>query len=78
MPRFIACTIWCRCNWRYDADLLLRCHSTTKPNSEPLRPSTIDMGNLKLFRHHKHYKKMINKNKKKMEKKEKNENITYI
>ena len=57
MTRFIACSILCRCSWQYIAALLLRRHSTSKPNSEPSRTFTIDMGNLKFLLHHKHYYK---------------------
>ena len=55
MPRFIACSILCRCSWQYNAALLLRRHSTAKPNSKPSRTFTIDMVSLKFLQHHKHY-----------------------
>ena len=55
MPRFIACSILCRCSWQYNAALLLRRHSTAKPNSKPSRAFTIDMVSLKFLQHHKHY-----------------------
>ena len=55
MPRFIACSILCRCSWQYNAALLLPRHSTAKPNSKPLRTFTIDMVSLKFLQHHKHY-----------------------
>ena len=55
MPRFIACSFLCRCSWQYSAALLLRRHSTAKPNSKPSRTFTIDMVSLKFLQHHKHY-----------------------
>ena len=55
MPRFIACSILCRCSWQSNAALLLRRHSTAKPNSKPSRTFTIDMVSLKFLQHHKHY-----------------------
>ena len=55
MPRFIACSILCRCSWQYNAALLLHRHSTAKPNSKSSRTFTIDMVSLKFLQHHKHY-----------------------
>ena len=54
MPRFIACSILCRCSWQYNVALLLRRHSTAKPNSKPSATFTIDMVSLKFLQHHKH------------------------